>query len=73
MQVKKESAHLGEIIIVTPEVFEDERGFFMESYRVGQFKTLGLPPPNIFRTIIHGRNKACYGGSISNTTSHGKL
>jgi len=43
MQVKKESTHLGEIIIVAPEVFEDERGFFMETYRADQFKTLGLP------------------------------
>lgn len=43
MQIKKEFTHLGEIIIVAPEVFEDERGFFMETYRADQFKTLGLP------------------------------
>jgi len=43
MQVKKESTHLGEITIVAPEVFEDERGFFMETYRADQFKALGLP------------------------------
>ena len=43
MQVKTESTHLGEIIIVAPEVFEDERGFFMETYRADQFKVLGLP------------------------------
>jgi len=43
MQVRRESTHLGEIVIVAPEVFEDERGFFMESFRVDQFKALGLP------------------------------
>src|SRR3974390_1562629 len=43
MQVRKESSHLGEIVIVAPEVFEDERGFFMETYRADQFKALGLP------------------------------
>src|SRR5260370_119726 len=43
MQIKKESTHLGEIVIVAPEVFEDERGFFMETYRADQFKALGLP------------------------------
>lgn len=43
MQIRKESTHLGEIIIVAPEVFEDGRGFFMETYRADQFKALGLP------------------------------
>src|SRR5713101_4916166 len=43
MQIKKESTHLGEIVIVAPEVFEDERGFFMETFRADQFKLLGLP------------------------------
>jgi dTDP-4-dehydrorhamnose 3,5-epimerase len=43
MQVKKESTHQGEIVIVAPEVFEDDRGFFMETYRSDQFKALGLP------------------------------
>ena len=43
MQIRKESTHLGEIVIVTPEVFKDERGFFMETYRRDQFEKLGLP------------------------------
>jgi len=28
---------------MAPEVFEDERGFFMETYRADQFKAWGLP------------------------------
>ena len=55
MQVKKESTHLGEIIIVAPEVFEDDRGFFMETYRADQFKTLGLPSD--FVQDNHSRSK----------------
>ena len=43
MEIKIESTHLDEIVIVAPEVFEDERGFFMETYRADQFKALGLP------------------------------
>jgi dTDP-4-dehydrorhamnose 3,5-epimerase len=43
MQIRKESTHLGKIVILAPEVFEDERGFFMETYRADQFKALGLP------------------------------
>lgn len=55
MQVKKESTHLGEIVIVAPEVFEDERGFFMETYRNDQFTALGLPGD--FVQDNHSRSK----------------
>jgi len=43
MQLRIESRHLNGIAIVAQEVFEDERGFFMEVYRADQFKELGLP------------------------------
>jgi dTDP-4-dehydrorhamnose 3,5-epimerase len=34
---------LGDVVVIEPEVFEDERGFFMETYRQDQFAELGLP------------------------------
>lgn len=43
MQMKIESEHLNGLAVLVPEVFEDERGFFMETFRVDQFKELGLP------------------------------
>jgi dTDP-4-dehydrorhamnose 3,5-epimerase len=43
MQLKVESTHLNEIVVVVPEVFGDIRGFFMETYRADQFRELGLP------------------------------
>lgn len=43
MQIKIESKHLNDIVVITPEVFEDDRGFFMEVFRADQFKDLGLP------------------------------
>jgi len=43
MQIGIESTQLGDIVIVAPEVFQDERGFFMETYRADQFEALGLP------------------------------
>ena len=55
MQIRKESIHLGEIVIVSPEVFEDERGFFMETYRADQFEALGLPTN--FLQDNHSRSK----------------
>ncbi len=43
MQLKIEKTQIEDVLIVIPEVFEDERGFFMEIYRADQFKELGLP------------------------------
>ncbi len=43
MRIKVESSHLNGINVITPEVFGDDRGFFMETFRSDQFKELGLP------------------------------
>jgi dTDP-4-dehydrorhamnose 3,5-epimerase len=43
MELKIESKPLGDAAVVVPQVFQDERGFFMETFRADQFETLGLP------------------------------
>jgi dTDP-4-dehydrorhamnose 3,5-epimerase len=43
MDIKIEAKHLGEVVVLVPDVFQDARGFFMEAYREDQFKKLGLP------------------------------
>lgn len=43
MEIRIESRHLGDVVVLVPEVFQDSRGFFMETFREDQFKTLGLP------------------------------
>lgn len=43
MQIKIESKHLGDVVVVVPEVFQDDRGFFTETFRADQFQALGLP------------------------------
>ena len=43
MQIRVESEHLNGLSVLVPEVFEDTRGFFLESFRVDQFRELGLP------------------------------
>jgi len=55
MAFKIESVELGEIIVVTPQVHGDTRGFFMESYRADQFRELGLPAN--FVQDNHSRSK----------------
>jgi len=43
MKMTIESKKLNGLVVIRPEVFEDERGFFMETYRADQFKELDLP------------------------------
>jgi dTDP-4-dehydrorhamnose 3,5-epimerase len=43
MESKIEGRFLGDVVIVVPDIFQDSRGFFMETFREDQFKALGLP------------------------------
>ena len=43
MELTTEKTSIDEVVIVIPEIFRDERGFFFEVYRQDQFKNLGLP------------------------------
>ena len=43
MQIAIEKTPIEDLVVVKSEVFEDERGFFMEVFRKDQFEQLGLP------------------------------
>src|SRR5580704_14626323 len=43
MGIKIEARFLRDVVVLVPDVFEDSRGFFMETYREDQFEALGLP------------------------------
>ena len=43
MKLQIESRHLGDLCVLAPEVFQDDRGFFTEVYRADVFTSLGLP------------------------------
>lgn len=43
MQIRVESRRLEDVVVLVPEIFEDSRGFFSETFRADQFKALGLP------------------------------
>jgi dTDP-4-dehydrorhamnose 3,5-epimerase len=43
MDIKIESRHLQDVVVLVPDIFQDARGFFMETYREDQFKAHGLP------------------------------
>jgi len=40
--MKIEKTYIQDLVIITPNVFEDERGFFMESYKKDDFQKLGV-------------------------------
>jgi len=43
MQIKIESIHLRDVAVIVPDIFQDSRGFFSETFRADQFESLGLP------------------------------
>ena len=55
MRFKVESRHLVDITVLTTDFFEDERGFFTESFRADYFRALGLPTE--FPQDSHSRSR----------------
>src|ERR1700689_3920751 len=43
MEFKIESRSLRDVAVLVPEIFQDSRGFFTETYREDKFRELGLP------------------------------
>jgi dTDP-4-dehydrorhamnose 3,5-epimerase len=43
MPLRIESRHLNGVVVLVPDVFRDERGYFLEAFRRDRFAELGLP------------------------------
>jgi dTDP-4-dehydrorhamnose 3,5-epimerase len=43
MEIRIESRHLEDVVVIVPDIFQDGRGFFTETFRVDRFQVLGLP------------------------------
>ena len=43
MGFRIESRHLGDVAVIVPDVYHDERGYFLETYHAAKFRELGLP------------------------------
>src|ERR1700739_3368706 len=54
MEIKIENKYLRDVTVLVPDVFQDTRGFFMETFREDQFKALGLPTH--FVQVNHSRS-----------------
>jgi dTDP-4-dehydrorhamnose 3,5-epimerase len=73
MPLKIESRHLGEIAVLAPQVFEDERGYFMETFRADTFKDLGLPPSFVQENHSYSRKGVLRGLHFQWDPPMGKL
>ena len=52
--MKVENTKLSGVVVITPQVFGDDRGFFMETYNAE--KTVGLGVPGVFVQDNHSRS-----------------
>lgn len=43
MEIRVESRHLEDVLVIVPDIFQDNRGFFMETFRRDHFEKLGVP------------------------------
>jgi dTDP-4-dehydrorhamnose 3,5-epimerase len=43
MHIQVESRPLQDMAVIVPDLYQDARGFFMETFRADQFRDLGLP------------------------------
>lgn len=48
-----------EVVLFTPKVFGDDRGFFYESYNARVFTEVTGLQPTLYKTTIRARLKAC--------------
>jgi dTDP-4-dehydrorhamnose 3,5-epimerase len=54
MVTRIESRSLSDVVVLVPDIYQDSRGFFMETFRADHFKSLGLP--HIFVQDNHSRS-----------------
>ena len=54
MKLKKTETGIKDLLVIEPQIFEDERGFFIECYNYNDFKELGIE--NIFVQDNHSKS-----------------
>ena len=54
MKFKKIETEIKDLVVIEPQIFEDSRGFFLESYNYNDFKELGME--NIFVQDNHSKS-----------------
>lgn len=61
------------VLILEPQVFGDERGFFMETYRTNRYAELGIPVPFVQDNLSYSRRGVLRGLHVQHPHAQGKL
>jgi dTDP-4-dehydrorhamnose 3,5-epimerase len=73
MPLKIESLDLNGVVVLVPGVFQDERGYFLEVFRAGQFSEAGLPPKFVQENQSYSRKGVLCGLHFQWDPPMGKL
>ncbi|MCP4629622.1 MAG: dTDP-4-dehydrorhamnose 3,5-epimerase [bacterium] len=73
MSLQCHSANLGEVIMVEPQVFIDERGFFLETYHQTRYGEKGIDRPFVQDNHSHSRKGSVRGLHYQLKHPQGKL
>ena len=68
-----EDSEISEIKIITPQIHEDDRGYFFESYNASDFKKLGLPTKFVQDNQSYSKKGALRGLHYQLKYQQGKL
>ena len=73
MEIKVESRFLGDVVVLVPDVFQDTRGFFMETFRKDQFIDNGLPTEFVQDNHSRSTRGVLRGLHFQWGTTHGEI
>ena len=68
-----EPTTLPDVLLLTPKVFEDERGYFFESYHRDRFQKFGLPHEFVQDNVSFSRKVVLRGLHFQHPNGQGKL
>jgi dTDP-4-dehydrorhamnose 3,5-epimerase len=64
---------LPELLLIEPQVFGDERGFFKETFHADRYREAGMPLPFVQDNVSRSRQGILRGLHLQNPYSQGKL
>lgn len=71
--MKVEKTKLPGVLKITPDVFEDQRGSFFESFRAERYEAHGIPGPFAQDSVSHSRHGVLRGLHFQWPSAQGKL
>jgi len=71
--MKAIATHLAGVLVIEPDVFGDERGFFQEIWHQQRYAAIGIPDPFVQDNLSRSRQGVLRGLHFQNPNPQGKL